>query len=129
MHIVLTVQFEVASDSVAEGTEAAIIVFLSTSADREVSVDFTTESDTAITPDDYTSITRNIIISAGETSVTVLVDTIDDDIREVDEVFRASLSNPTNGLSLGTPITTEITIVDNDRKYYVAIIIYHIVLL
>ena len=126
MHIVLTVQFEVASDSVAEGTEAAIIVFLSTSADREVSVDFTTESDTAIAPDDYTSVTRNIIFSAGETSVTVLVDTIDDNIREVDEVFRASLSNPTNGLSLGTPITTEITIVDNDRKYYVAI---HIVLL
>ena len=44
----LTVQFDPVSYSVTEGGQAALILVLSGPADREVTVEFTTEDDSAV---------------------------------------------------------------------------------
>ncbi len=105
------------SQSIDEGAQVAIIIVLSTSANREVTVEFNTDDGSAQAPSDYTSVlNRNVIFSAGITAVTVLVDTLDDNIRESNEIFSATLSNPTNDLSLGSQRNTTVVIVDGDRK-------------
>ena len=92
-----------------------IIVVLSSTPTSIVGVQFATFDGTAIAPGDYTSATRTIIFPVGVSSVTVTVDTIDDSIsREGVEVFRAALSNTSNGLALGNQITATINIEDND---------------
>ena len=69
---------------------------------------------TATAPNDYASLTITLPIAAGGTSATINLGTVDDDISEISETFTATLSNPTNGLALGDPVVTVVTIDDND---------------
>ena len=115
---------------------------LNKEADRNVSVSFNTQDGTAegktayltaiypitcfglvnnrysivyAAPGDYSSISRRILeFPAGVKSVMIPVDTAQDVIAEGDEGFEAILSNPTNGLELGSQDRAGITIRDDD---------------
>ena len=66
-------------------------------------------------PEDYSSISRRILeFPAGDTSVMIPVDTAQDVIAEGNEGFEAILSNPTNGLELGSQDRADVTIRDDD---------------
>jgi hypothetical protein len=62
---------------------------------------------------DYSTSAGTLRFAAGETSKTISVSIIDDGYVEGNETLTLSLSNAT-GMSLGSPTTTTITIVDND---------------
>ncbi len=51
---------------------------------------------------------------AGETSKVITVNVQGDTTVELNETFTVTLSNPTNGATLGTPSTATVTIVDDD---------------
>ena len=109
---------------------------LNREADRNVSVGLNTQDGTAegktaylkytaldywqiltlsTAPGDYSSISGRILeFPAGVTSVMIPVDTAQDVIAEGDEGFEAILSNPTNGLELGSQDRADITIRDDD---------------
>ena len=71
----------------------------------------------AVAGGDYTTRTETLTFLAGETSQTVLVNTLDDSLSEPLETFGAELSSPNgNGLdfSLGGQDTATVDITDND---------------
>ncbi|WP_341853574.1 ELWxxDGT repeat protein [Microcystis aeruginosa 1339] len=55
-----------------------------------------------------------VSFAAGETSKVITVNVQGDTTVELNETFTVTLSNPTNGATLGTPSTATVTIVDDD---------------
>jgi poly(3-hydroxybutyrate) depolymerase len=78
-----------------------------------VTVDFATTDVTATSGLDYTSITTALSFAPTERWKLVSIPILNDGLKEVNETFRITLSNPTNG-TLGVTKTTTVTIVDND---------------
>jgi uncharacterized repeat protein (TIGR01451 family) len=94
------VSLSVADVSVVEGssgtTPALVKVTLSGPSTQVVTVDTTTQGDTATGNVDYTEISGTITFNPGETSKTIQVDVIGDTSPESDEKSRFILSNPVN---------------------------------
>ena len=65
---------------------------------------------------DYNSVTMTVVFPAGSTSQTVDVQTNNDGIAENTESFGVRLSNPTNGLVVGSQDTANILIMDDSGK-------------
>ena len=65
---------------------------------------------------DYTTVTFRITFAAGDTRVSIPVDTIDNDVAELPEDFSALLSNPSEGLAIGAQDTATVTITDDESK-------------
>jgi|GEM_PF-7121757 len=93
------------SVSSANGIEGGSIIFevsLSGPANAEnVTVDYTTEDDSAIAPEDYTPDSNTLVFGPSETRKNIAIALQNDNIREGQEQFELVLSNPVNGL-LGT---------------------------
>jgi glucose/arabinose dehydrogenase len=73
---------------------AVFNVALSSAASVPVTVQFATADGTALAGSDYAAITGTVTFSPGETSKTILVQTVDDALSEGAETFVVNLSNP-----------------------------------
>jgi Domain of unknown function (DUF1929)/Calx-beta domain/Kelch motif len=82
--------------------------------DGQVSVQYSTQDDTAKAGEDYEAKTGTLVFEPGQASKTFRVGTIDDEAKEGKEVFKVLLSNPTGGAVLGGPRTTIVIIVDDE---------------
>ncbi len=110
-----TVQFDQLSYSVAEnGGNATIAVTRTGSTGGTATVDYATANGAAIDGQDYMSASGTLTFLVGETSKTFSVIVIDDTADEPDETVNLTLSNPTGGISLGTPFNAVLTILDDD---------------
>ncbi|MFM6367299.1 MAG: Calx-beta domain-containing protein, partial [Dolichospermum sp.] len=78
------------------------------------SVILTSTDGTANAVIDYTNTPITVNFAAGETSKTVTIPIIDDNVYEPTETVNLTLSNPTGGATLGTQKTAILNIVDND---------------
>src|SRR5438046_3517628 len=77
-----------------------------------VTVDFTTTNVTATAGSDYTATNGTLSFAPGETSKTITVDVLDDDLEEANETFRVVLSNPADAtIAIGT---NTVSITDDD---------------
>lgn len=93
-----------------------------------IKINFQSFFDAIEEDDDYQPETQTITFPAGETSMTVTVDTVDDSISELTETFKGVLSDPNgNGvpISLGGQNTAMVDINDNDRKKLFLLCILH----
>jgi len=79
-----------------------------------VSTDYATSNGTAMAGTDYTASSGTLTFADGVLSQSVTISIIDDMSFEGDEMFSVTLSNPSVGSSLGTPITANVTINEND---------------
>lgn len=59
---------------------------------------------------DYDQVTQTVTFLAGTRSAIVFVSTINDGLSEETETFTASISNPSDGLTLGTQSTATVSI-------------------
>ncbi|NEP58091.1 MAG: DUF4347 domain-containing protein, partial [Symploca sp. SIO2G7] len=75
---------------------ATFTVSLDQASAQDVTVDFTTNAGTAITPDDFTDTPGTLTIAAGQTSATISVPIANDLLNEGDETFTVNLTNPVN---------------------------------
>ncbi|NEP13050.1 MAG: DUF4347 domain-containing protein [Symploca sp. SIO2C1] len=75
---------------------ATFTVTLDAASGQDVTVDFMTNDDSAISPDDFTSTSGTLTIAAGETTGSITVDIVDDAIDEVDETFTVDILSATN---------------------------------
>ena len=101
--------------SVSEGSPTiSLSVNRSGGSDGAVSVDFATADQTAMAGFDYTATAGTLNFAAGETSQTITIPIIDDNINDPNETFTVSLSSPTGGATLGVSTLSTITINDND---------------
>ncbi len=102
--------------SISEGdttnSNMTFTVTLSRAADSEVTVNFTTGGGTATPGVDYIGQSGSVTFAPGETSKTITIQVIGDDIPEDDETFQVTLSGGndvaiTDGLAVGTILDDE----------------------
>ena len=102
---------------VEEGETASFVVALTGAVSGVVQVPYTTANGTAEsgTNKDYTAASGTLEFSAGDTSKTIEVTTLEDSYNEADETFTLTLTSVTgpDGVSLGTSSATG-TIEDDD---------------
>lgn len=85
--------------TVSEGDGSAVFtVSLSEAYSEAITIDYSTEDDTATTGDsDYSAASDTITIPAGETTATITVPVNDDSLDEENESFCLNISNPSAG--------------------------------
>ena len=114
---VVTVSVADDKSKVEEGETASFVVALTGAVSGVVQVPYTTANVTAESGSDkdYTAASGTLEFSAGDTSKTIEVTTLEDSLNEADETFTVSLTAVTgpNGVSLGTSSATG-TIEDDD---------------
>ena len=110
-----TVDFNVTATSGAESVNSkAVTVDLSAASAKDITVDFAVTGTATGGGTDYTLANGTLTISAGNTSGTITIASIDDDsLDEANETVILTLSNPSNA-TLGSDDTHTYTITDND---------------
>ncbi|WP_170982871.1 ExeM/NucH family extracellular endonuclease [Dyadobacter frigoris] len=110
-----TVTLSVNPTSASEAGQTVVTVTATSSvplsADQTVSLSVT---GTGITSSDYTLSSSTITILSGQTSGTATFTIIDDSEDEGAETAILTISNPSSGLTLGSPVSQNIIITDND---------------
>ena len=93
-------ELSVADAGGTEGTDAAIAftVTLAPAAATEVTVHYATADGTATAPADYTSTSSTLTFEPGQTSRTVEVPIVDDDVEDDGETFTLVLSDPSSAV-------------------------------
>ncbi len=83
----------------------------------EVTVDYATSDVTAVAGKDYVAQSGTLTFADGVVEQTITVELTDDMLAEglTPESFAITLSNPTNGSSLGDPATFAVTVTDDDN--------------
>ncbi len=111
-----SLQFSASSYKVAENAGSASIgVTRSGDTGSAVSVEYATGNGTALSISDYTATGGTLTFAAGETSPkSFTVPIINDTAPEAKETVKLTLMSTPNGVSLGTPDTAVLTIVNDD---------------
>jgi hypothetical protein len=101
-------------------SQAAFTLSLSSASAAPFNVDYSTAEGSALAGSDFVTASGTLTFAPGQTSRTILVQTLDDTLVESTETFTANLSNPVGGVIVdGQGIGT---IIDNDlppTKFYV----------
>lgn len=111
-----TVNLSVSTNSASETGQTAVTV--TATASSAVSGNQTVSlgvSGTGITAGDYTLSNTTITIPNGQTAGSVTFTVVDDDVYEVPEIATLTISNPSAGITLGTTVSQDVTITDNDN--------------
>jgi len=110
-----TAQFSGAAYSVSEGAAAATITTtLNTSSTTSVMINYaTTLGGTATAGEDYTAASGTLTFDPGQISRSFTVPITNEDLIEPNETVNLALSLPVSA-TLGSPITSTLTIVDDD---------------
>ena len=111
---VVTVKFDAATYTVAEGGTATVKVQLSVDPEREVIISLTTTDQGGATSGDYSGVPANVTFQSGDTeksfTFTADQDTIDDD----DESVKLGFGTFPASVSAGTPEEATVNITDDD---------------
>ena len=109
------VQFSSSSYTVTEnGVSALITVLRTTVTNSTIGVNYSAANGTATNGQDFVAVSGTLVFATGEVSKTFNVPIIDDTIEEGAETVLLSLSSPTGQVSLLSPNSAVLTIVDND---------------
>ncbi len=110
-----SLQFAVTSVNAPEsvGTVTLTVTRVGGSA-GEVTVDYATEDGSALAGEDYAGDAGTLVLGPGVTSRAVTLEIVPDALDESNEVFTVTLSNPSNGATLGERQTATVTITDDD---------------
>ena len=92
---------------------ATLTATLSRPSEQNITVNYTTENNTAIAGSDYTTKSGILTIAAGQLSNTISINITNDDVLEPTESFNVVLSNPVNLTSI-TDNTGVVTILNDD---------------
>ena len=113
---VSSIQFNATSYVVSEsGGSATVAVTRIGNTANAVTINYATANGTATHPNDYTNAPGSIQFAAGETVKTFVVPIINDGIVERPENINLVLSSPGEGAMEGSPFTSTITILDDDK--------------
>jgi hypothetical protein len=108
------VQFASTATSVREGTAAVITVTRTGGTDGTVTVGWSATGGTAAAGADYNPSSGTLTFTAGVTSRTITIATLNDTIAELDETVTLELGNVTGTAALGASTVHTLTIQDND---------------
>ncbi len=113
-----TIAFSTDTFSIREDGTAILPVRITRTdgSDGEVSATLTLTNGSAIAPTDYTNTPIVVTFADGETTKTISIPIINDALIEPDETLNLTLSNPSNGATLGSQVTAIVTIIDDDPR-------------
>ena len=110
----ITVSFAQAAYTVAEGTEQLVTVHLSADPERTVVIPIThTPQDGADSPADYT-VPPSVTFDTGQMSQTITFTAAQDEVDDDGESVLLAFGILPGGVSLGTTVTTTVSITDDD---------------
>ncbi len=110
--------FTTASNSVSEaGTNIVLSVVRTGSSIGAIAVNFATSDGTATNGVRYIGTNGVLPFADGQTSNTIVVRVINDNLVEGDQTFNVTLSGPTAGAQLLSPSTQVITVIDDDSAF------------
>ncbi|MGD1921565.1 MAG: PQQ-dependent sugar dehydrogenase, partial [Pleurocapsa sp.] len=113
-----TLSFGQAEYSFSEdGGEAVITVVRTGNSNDTVSVEYGTKDDYAKAGLDYSSVSGTLIFNPGETSKTISVPIINDELLELNEALTLTLDNP-QGIELGINDTTSLVIEEDQENTF-----------
>jgi len=81
------------------------------------SVTLTTSNLTAVAPGDYTLVNQTLNFAEGEAVKVVNIPVVLDEVVEGDEKFKITLSDPTNGATLGGQSAPEVLLFDHELQW------------
>ncbi|XZF62279.1 MAG: Calx-beta domain-containing protein [Gloeotrichia echinulata DVL01] len=112
------IEFSNATYSINEnGTPVTAVTLTRTNGtDGNVSARINLSNGTATAGSDYNNSSITVNFANGETSKTVTIPIIDDSQFEPEETINLTLSNPSNGATIGTQNSAIVNIIDNDFK-------------
>ena len=111
-----SIQFNATSYKVNElGGSATVAVTRIGNTATVATINYATTDGSAVSPNDYTNLSGTLQFAAGETVKYLVVPIIDDDSVEGAENINLILSSPGVSATQGSPFTTTITILDNDK--------------
>ena len=99
--IISYLSVEDATASEQDDTTIDFVVTLSPASDEAVTVDYATANGTAVAGGDYRAKSGTLTFAAGQTSRTVRVSVIDDDLEEDQETLHLNLTNPSGATVSG----------------------------
>ncbi len=109
------IQFSSATCTVSEAAGTVTLTVQRTDdVDTPVSVDYATLDGTAIKGVKYIAVSGTLFFAAGETNQPILVPILNNGVIDGSKYFKVTLSNPSEGASLGTCTNAIVTITDND---------------
>ncbi len=110
-----TVKFEFANYTVDEGAgKVTLNIVLGAESGRQVTVKYATGGGTATPGVDYQPASGTMTFAPGQTSQSLQITILDDNLQDSGETFNVALSDP-NGATLGTPSTATVSITGQDR--------------
>ncbi|GAA4047257.1 hypothetical protein GCM10022282_04770 [Agromyces indicus] len=109
------VSFASSTASLIEGDTGSIEVRLDRALETPVTVALQATDDTAVAGDDYVDPSTTIEFAAGETSRTIDLETVADDVEEPNETLVLTLAD-VSGATLGSPSSQTVTILDDDGE-------------
>lgn len=115
---IITIQKNITKTEGNSGTttSATFRILLNTPSARKITVNYTTVDSTAKAGQDYVATSGTLTFNPGQTSKSVTVNIIGDNVIEKNEKFLLRLSNPTNAI-LGTLSTAICTIKNDDPSF------------
>ncbi|WP_197480191.1 CARDB domain-containing protein, partial [Anabaena sp. 4-3] len=110
------IEFSDANYAINEnGTPVTAVTLTRTNgSDGAVSVRVNLTNGTATAGSDYNNAPITVNFADGEISKTVTIPIFDDTIFDPNQTFNITLSNPTNGVTIGSQNNATVTIIDND---------------
>jgi len=120
-----SVQFSATSYIVNENTENVLVAVTRTgNLTNAVTIDYATSNGSAqagngSVPGDFVSTSGSLQFAPGESVKFVSVPIVDDALVEGTETIKLSLSSPSNGAVEGSPFTTTISVLDDDKPLIV----------
>lgn len=113
--VTAAISFVAASLTVAEdGATAQVMVQQTAVHGSPVEVDVATSNGTASAGQDYTAVTDTLLFAPGVLTQTITIPLLNDTLLENSETFFVTLSNPVNGVIIGTNPAV-VTIEDNEQ--------------
>ena len=97
-----------------DGVSVLITVMRTNGSFGAVTVDYTSDDDTATAGDDYQFVSGTLNFVDGEISQTIEIPLLDDVTYEGDETFTVTLSNALGGAAMGTTSNAQVTITEDD---------------
>jgi hypothetical protein len=115
-----SIQFNATSYFVGESAGGVVVsVSRSGNTSNPVTINYATSNGTATTPTDYTSSSGTLQFAAGEIVKTFVVPIIDDGLVERTETINLILNSPGAGVMEGSPFTSTVTVLDDDKPMLV----------
>ena len=115
---VVELSFGAASYTATEGGSAAVVTMaLSADPERTLEVALTAAPASGAQAEDYNVSTETVTFSSGETTREVTVAAQDDAVDDDGETVTLGFAGPLpEGVTIGSPATTEVTLADNDTR-------------